>query len=191
MAETFTFSDPDVGMRFTIENRFVPGPKAEPTAQILIGRVASAYLAAAEEDDRMAILSLSSVEVDGEMTRERLEQGLAVQNAHAAELAGERGWTIHRPYEAVEVAGYPAMRNEFVAQGGIDAGGDPTDEETHPAGHVQACTVYLEGHTLSIMLGVHPPGDLERARGVMDLVLGSLEILGTEETPQSPREEPS
>jgi hypothetical protein len=180
MDETFVFADDDVGVRFTIESRFVAGPKVAPS-EIFLGRVASAYLAAVEDDDRTAILSLSSVEVDYEMTRAQLDEAVAGVVAYTAGLAEQRGWTIYRPHEACEVAGHLAMRNEFAAKGGIDENGEPADEETHPAGHIQSCTVYLEGRNLSIMLGVHPPGDLDRARRSMEQVLATLEIL-----PQAP-----
>ena len=89
----------------------------------------------------------------------------------------ERGWLLNTPATIVTVAGRPATRNEFVT-----AGTHPDDHVTEEAdedasGHVQACTIFLDGRTVSLMLGVHPPGDLDEARTIMETVVGTLELL--------------
>jgi hypothetical protein len=176
MTGTFVFAEPRIGVRFALDDRFVAGPAMEPSSDAGLGDVCSAYLAFAEEGGRQYILSLSSVQASHTTTREDLEARLPTQNAHNAELAVERGWLLNTPAEIVAVAGWPATRNEFVTAGTHADDRATEDKDEDASGHVQACAVFLEDRTVSLMLGVHPPGDLDEARAIMETVIGSLEL---------------
>lgn len=137
----------------------------------------SAYLGFADEEGRQYIVSISSVAVPYVLAREDLEARLPAQNAYNAELAAERDWLLSTPAEIITAAGRPATRNEFVTTG-THPDDHVTEEKGEDAsGHVQACAVFLEGRTVSLMLGVHPPGDLDEARVIMETVISSLELL--------------
>jgi hypothetical protein len=110
------------------------------------------------------------------MTREELEARLPAQNAYNADLGAERGWLLNTPAEIVTLAGRPATRNEFVTAGTHPDDRATEDEDEDASGHVQACAIFLEGRTVSLMLGVHPPADLDAARAIMETVTGSLEL---------------
>ena len=176
MNGTLVFHDPALGVRFAIDDRFVPGPAMEPSPGVGFGDVRSAYLGFADEAGRRYIFSISSVAVSHTMTREGLEARLPAQNAYNADLAAERGWSLNTPAEIVTVAGRPAIRNEFVTAGTHPDDRATDDEDEDASGHIQACAVFLEGRTVSLTLGVHPPGDLDEARAIMETVLGSLEL---------------
>jgi hypothetical protein len=175
MTGTFVFSDPRIGVRFSADDRFVAGPAMQPSLDIGFSDVRSAYLGFADEEGRQYILSISTVAVPYTMTQEGLEARLPAQNAYNAEVATERGWLLTTPLEIVTVAGRPATRNEFVTAGTHSDDRATDDEDEDASGHVQACAVFLEGRTVSVTLGVHPPGDLDEARAIMETVIGSLE----------------
>jgi hypothetical protein len=163
MPGAIVFSDPRIGVRFAIDDRFVPGPAMDPSPELEQYQVRSAYLACRDTEGRQYVLSMSSVAVEQAPTREELQDRLPAQNEYNAGLAAGRGWLLNTPAEIVTVDGRPVTRNEFVR-----AGTHPDDRATEDAdedasGHVQACTVFLEGRTISLMLGVHPPGDLDEA----------------------------
>lgn len=177
MPGTFVFSDPAIGVRFSLDDRFVAGPAMEPSSDAGLGDIRSVYLAFTEEAGRQYILSLSSVRVPYPMTAEELEARLPAQNEYNTGLAVERGWLLNTPATIVTVAGRPATRNEFVTAA-IHPDDHVTEEADEEAsGHVQACTIFLDGCTVSLMLGVHPPGDLDEARTIMETVVGTLELL--------------
>jgi hypothetical protein len=176
MTGTFIFAEPRVGVRFAMDDRFVPGPEMEAAPDLGFGDVRSAYLGFAGEEGRQYILSISTVAVPYTMSHEELEARLPAQNAYNAELATERGWLFTTPVEIVTVAGRPAIRNEFVSAGTHPDDRATEDEDEDASGHVQACAVFLEGRTISLMLGVHPPGDLDEARAIMETVISSLEL---------------
>jgi hypothetical protein len=175
MTGTFIFSDSAIGVRFAIDDRFVAGPPMEPSSDPGLGDVRSAYLGFSDEEGRQYILSISSVVVPYTMTHEELEDRLPAQNLYNDELAAERGWLLNTPAEIVTLAGRPATRNEFVTAGTHPDDRATLDEDEDASGHVQACAVFLEGRTVSLMLGVHPPGDLDEARVIMETVISSLE----------------
>jgi hypothetical protein len=176
MTGTFIFAEARIGVRFAIDDRFVPGPAMEPSPDIGFSDVRSAYLGFADEEGRQYILSISTVAVPHALTQEELQARLPAQNAYNAELATERGWLLATPGEIVTVAGRPATRNEFVTAGTHPDDRATEEEDEDASGHVQACAIFLEGRTVSLMLGVHPPGDLDEARAIMETVIGSLEL---------------
>ena len=170
------FDDSALGVRFAVDDRFVAGPPMDPSSDPGLGDVRSAYLGFSDEAGRQYILSISSVAVPHALTQEELQARLPAQNAYNAELAAERGWSLNTPAQIVTVADRPATRNEFVTAGTHPDDGATDDEDENAPGHVQACAVFLEGCTVSVTLGVHPPGDLDEARAIMETVLSSLEL---------------
>ena len=170
------FDDSALGGGFTIDDRFVAGPAMDPSSDPGLGDVRSTCLGFADEAGRQYILSVSLVAVLRALTRQELEARLPAQNAYNAELAAERGWSLNTPAEIVTVAGRPAIRNEFVTAGTHPDDRATDDEDEDASGHIQACAVFLDGRTVSLTLGVHPPGDLDEARAIMETVLGSLEL---------------
>jgi hypothetical protein len=176
MTGTFVFAEPRIGVRFAIDDRFVAGPAMEPSPDTDFGDARSAYLGFADEEGRQYIVSISSAAVPYVLTREDLEARLPAQNAYNAELAAERDWPLSTPAEIVTAAGRPATRNEFVTAGTHPDDRATEDEDEDASGHVQACAVFLDGRTVSLMLGVHPPGDLDEARVIMETVISSLEL---------------
>jgi hypothetical protein len=178
---TFVFAEPRIGVRFAIDDRFVAGPPMEPSSDPGLGDVRSAYLGFADEAGWQYILSISSVVVPHTMTRDELEVRLPAQNDYNAELAAERGWLLNTPAEIITVAGRPATRNEFVTAGTHPGDRATEDEDEDASGHVQACAIFLDGRTVSLMLGAHPPADLDEARAIMETVIGSLELLAPDD----------
>jgi hypothetical protein len=178
---TFVFEDADAGVRFTVDGRFVPGPKAAPSADLGLDLVRSAYLAFTDEEGRQYVLSVSSLPVEHGPTREELEDLAARQNGYNAALAAERGWTVHEVGRVATLGGTLARYNEFVTPGT-----HPDDRETvagdeDASSHVQAWTVFPPGRAVSLMLGVHPPGDLDEARAIMKTVTGTIGFSGEDD----------
>lgn len=176
MNGAFVFADPQIGVRFSADDRFVVGPAMAPTQDAGLGDFRSAYLAFTAEGGRQYVLSISSVAVSHSMTLEEREARLPAQNAHNAELAAGRDWLLSTPVEIGTVAGRPATRNEFVTAGTHPDDRATDDEDEDASGHVQARAVFPEGRTVSLTLGVYPPGDLDEARAIMETVFGSLEL---------------
>jgi hypothetical protein len=176
MSRTLVFHDPALGVRFAMDDRFVPGPAMESSPGVGFGDVRSAYLGFRDAGGRQYVLSVSTVGSEHTPTREELEARLPAQNAHDAALAAERGWLLSTPAEIGTVAGRPATRNEFVTAGTHPDDRATDDEDEDASGHVQACAVFPEGRTVSLMLGVYPPGDLDEARAIMETVLSALEL---------------
>lgn len=179
---SFLYENADLGARFEIDADFEPGPATDASQRLWPGgngipEVRTAYLARADSEGRQAVLSVSYVDPTPAMTPEQLSEQLPIHNRQAAEMAEERGWTILRRWQATVVGGHMAMRDEYVTPGthpDDSASGDP-DETT--ASHVQGCVVYHGTRTYQLLLGVHPPGDLEADRAVFDRVIGTLEFL--------------
>jgi hypothetical protein len=172
---TFLYENPELGVRFEVDDRFVPGPGTDVSSG-LPSEVRTAYLAWGDGEDRQWVLSISFVDPCPEMTPEELAGRIPVHNRAWAETAAERRWTVHREWEMTAVDGRLAMRNEYVSPGthpDDNASADPADTT---ASHVQGWVVYVGPRTYQITLGVHPPGDLEAARAVMDLVMRTFEI---------------
>jgi len=176
---TRLYSNAELGVRFAIDDSFADGPPlaASPDPP---GNVRSAYLAARDAEGGQAILSISRVEVGYDTSPQELAEQLVIHNRFAAHTAEQQGWTIHSPWKATTLAGYPAMWCDYVvpqstgeagAPGSASTGGDSTP------GHVQAWVAYVGGQTLQLMLGVNPPGDLTENRRLMSQAMRSLELL--------------
>jgi len=197
VSDAYLYENDELGVRFEIDGRFAPGPRLEAPDD-LAGDVRSAYLATAVPEGAQAVLSISRVEVGYEMSPQELAEQLVIHNRYAALTAQREGWTIHRPWEPTTVGGHLAMRDDYVVpdapsdgaeadagdsgrSGGAAAGDDIRGEEaTGPRdqspGHMQGYIVYVGGCTYQLILGVHPPGDLDANRRVMAQVVGSLEF---------------
>ena len=128
---------------------------------------------------------------------QELAEQLVIHNRYAAHTAEQQGWTIHSPWKATMLGGYPAMRCDYVVpqpagESAQAAGGGAGGETTAPVGraigsaaatggdstpgHVQAWVAYVGGQTLQLMLGVNPPGDLTENRRLMEQAMRSLEL---------------
>jgi hypothetical protein len=71
------------------------------------------------------VLSISRVEVGYDTSPQELAEQLVIHNRYAAHTAEQNGWTIHSPWKAAMLAGYPAMRCDYVVPGaGAGAGGE-------------------------------------------------------------------
>jgi hypothetical protein len=179
----FLYENAELAVRFEIDADFEPGPATDvsqrpPSGGNGVTEVRTAYLARADSGGRQAVLSISRVDPTPAMTPEQLSEQLPIHNRRAAEMAEERGWTILRRWQATVVGGHMAMRDEYVTPGthpDDSASGDPEDAT---ASHVQGCVVYHGTRTYQLLLGVHPPGDIEGDRAVFDRAVGTLEFLG-------------
>jgi hypothetical protein len=191
--DTFRYENAELGLRFEIDARFQPGPRLQlPADSPHLGRVRSAYLAAHGASGGQAVFSIAWVEVGYDMSPQELAEQMIIHNRYAALTAEQQGWTIHRPWQATTVGGHLAMRNDYVAPAsslGPDddaASGQAGERATDPAGgngqsesapgHVQGYVVYVARRTYQIMLGVHPPGNLDSNRSVMEHAMGSIEF---------------
>jgi len=133
-----------------------------------LGIVRSAYLTASDEDGGRAVLSLSVVGVEYVATAEWLDEQIPLHNRQAAEMAGRQSWTVYRFWERTTLAGLLAMRSAYEV---------PGKEEEEPAGQIQGLVAYGPEWTLQLLLGVYPPGALDRNRAVMDTVVATFELL--------------
>jgi hypothetical protein len=200
------YSNPELGVRFEIDDSFVPGPRLELPAGTP-GDVRSAYLATHDPGGAQAVLSITRVEVGYDTSPQELAEHLLIHNRYAAHTAEQNGWTIHAPWKAALLGGHPAMHCDYVvpdragdvAAGGAAAGdvvaGDaasvageaggppPTPDlplaaptQDSTAGHVQAWVAYAGHQTLQLMLSVDPPGDLVRNRATLETVVRTFEV---------------
>jgi hypothetical protein len=195
---TRLYGNAELGVRFEIDGAFVDGPRDDP-APGLPDNVVSAYLTANGPDGRQAVLSISRVEAGYETSPQELADQLVIHNRYAAHTAEQHGWTIHSPWKAAMLAGYPAMHCDYVvpdAGAATGAGAAPDAEAGPPAaaplacapppvasggepsspGHVQAWVAYAGLQTFQVTLGVNPPGDLARNRATIDTVVRSFAI---------------
>lgn len=194
---TRLYSNAELGLRFEIDDSFSDGPPLVPSPD-LPGNVRAAYLTAPAGDGGRAILSISRVEVGYDTTPQELAEQLVIHNRYAAHTAQQQGWTIHSPWKATTLGGYPAMRCDYVVPessageaatgAGPATGAPPGEAPTGDAatgaiggdsvpGHVQAWVAYVGDHTLQLMLGVDPPGDLAANRRLMEQAMRSLELV--------------
>jgi len=185
------YSNDELGVRFVIDDSFADGPPLVASPE-LPGNVRSAYLAARDAGGGQAVLSISRVEVGYDTSPQELAEQLVIHNRYAAHTAEQQGWTIHSPWKATTLAGYPAMHCDYVVpqpaaqdtatgddaaatgEGGT-SGSAATGGDSTP-GHVQAWVAYIGGDTLQLMLGVDPPGDLTENRRRMEQAMRSLEL---------------
>jgi len=187
---TRLYSNSDLGVRFVIDDSFADGPPLVASHD-LPDNVRSAYLAARHAEGGQAVLSISRVEVGYDTSPQELAEQLVIHNRYAAHTAEQQGWTIHSPWKATTLAGFPAMRCDYVVprpadaqaaagrgsagEGGATGSAVATGGDSTP-GHVQAWVAYVGGQTLQLMLGVDPPGDLDENRRVMEQAMRSLEL---------------
>ena len=190
------YSNTELGVRFEIDDSFVPGPRLELPAGTP-GDVRSAYLATHDPGGAQAVLSITRVEVGYDTSPQELAEHLLIHNRYAAHTAEQNGWTIHAPWRAALLGGHPAMHCDYVVpdRDGAVATGDaasipgeaggppptpdspltaPTQDST--AGHVQAWVAYAGHQTLQLMLSVDPPGDLVRNRATLETVVRTFEV---------------
>ncbi len=167
---TRPYANAELGVRFRIDDSFADGPRLDPSPG-LPGNVSSAYLAARHPGGEQAVLSISRVEVGYDTSPQELAEQLVIHNRYAAHTAEQNGWTIHSPWKATMLAGYPAMHCDYVVPGAAQTGGEPSSP-----GHVQAWVAYAGRQTFQVTLGVNPPGDLTRNRAVADTVVRTFEI---------------
>ena len=172
---TFLYENPELGVRFEVDDRFAPGPGTDVSSG-QSSEVRSAYLAWGDGEGRQWVLSISFVEPCPVMTREELAERIPVHNQAWADMAEERGWTVHREWEMATVGGHPAMRDEYVSPATHPDDNVSADPEDAIASHLQGWVVYVGPRTYQITLGVHPPGDLEAARAVTETVMRTFEI---------------
>ena len=194
---TRLYSNAELGVRFVIDDSFADGRRSRPrpTCPATSGRPTSPRAAA---EGGRAVLSISRVEVGYDTSPQELAEQLVIHNRYAAHTAEQQGWTIHSPWKATMLAGYPAMRCDYVVPqppgGGSPGGGSPSSGASSGGapsggapgsgapggdstpGHVQAWVAYVGGQTLQLMLGVDPPGDLTENRRLMDQAMRSLEL---------------
>jgi hypothetical protein len=190
------YSNTQLGVRFEIDDSFVPGPSLELPAGTS-GDVRSAYLATRDPAGAQAVLSITRVEVGYDTSPQELAEHLLIHNRYAAHTAEQNGWTIHAPWRVSLLGGHPAMHCDYVVpdrDGAVAAGAAasapgeadgppptpdsplaaPTEDST--AGHVQAWVAYAGHQTLQLMLSVDPPGDLVRNRATLETVVRTFEI---------------
>jgi len=200
------YSNTELGVRFEIDDSFVPGPRLELPAGVpagMPGDVRSAYLATRDPAGAQAVLSITRVEVGYDTSPHELAEHLLIHNRYAAHTAEQNGWTIHAPWRAALLDGHPAMHCDYVvperdgaAAAGAAAASDaaasvpgetggppPTPDsplaapaQDSTAGHVQAWVAYAGHQTLQLMLSVDPPGDLVRNRATLETVVRTFEI---------------
>ncbi len=178
------YSNDDLGVRFEIDDSFVDGSVVE-TAVDAPGNVQSIYLAARGREGSQAMLSISRVEVGYDTSPHELAEQLVIHNRYAAHTAEQHGWTIHSPWKATMLSGFPAMHCDYVVPepaGRPQPAGEaalpfapPAGEPSMP-GHLQAWVVYAGRTTYQLTFSVNPPGDLTRNRAVADDVVRTLEI---------------
>ena len=174
---TRLYANAELGVRFEIDASFVDGPPGGP-APALPDNVVAAYLTADSADGPRAVLSICRVEAGYETSPQELAEQLVIHNRFAAHTATRNGSTIHSPWKATMLAGYPAMHCDYVVPG---AGGGPASLAVPaggpaPLGHVQAWVVYAGPRTFQVMLAVDPPGDLAGNRATAETVVHSFEI---------------
>jgi hypothetical protein len=173
-----------LGVRFEIDDSFVDGAVVE-TSVDAPGNVRSAYLAARGREGSQTMLSISRVEVGYDTSPHELAEQLVIHNRYAAHTAEQNGWTIHSPWKATMLSGYPAMHCDYVVPepaarppSADDAAlpfAPPAGEASTP-GHLQAWVVYAGRATYQFTFSVNPPGDLSRNRAVAEAVVRTLEI---------------
>jgi hypothetical protein len=180
------FEDAGLGARFEVDDAFAAAT-APATPAGLPQNVRSACLARSDATGQ-AVLSIARVEAGYETSPQEVAEQLVIHNRFTAHTAEQRGWTIHSPWKATMLAGYPAMHCDYVvpASAGRAARDEPapqalplagSDVEAGPPGHVQAWVAYVGPVTWQVMLGVDPPGDLDANRRVMDQVTRTFELL--------------
>lgn len=178
---SFLYENAELGVRFEIDADFKPGPAADVSQRLRSGgngapELRTAYLARTDGEGRQAVLSVSCVDPTPSMTPAQLSEQLPIHNRQAAEMAEQRGWTILRRWQATIVGGHIAMRNEYVTPGTHPDDGATGDPEETNESHVQGCVVYIGTRTYQLLLGTHPPGDIDADRAVMDRAVGTLEF---------------
>jgi hypothetical protein len=178
------YSNTELGVRFEIDDSFVPGPRLESPAEVP-GDVRSAYLAARGPGGAQAVLSITRLEVGYDTSPQELAEHLLIHNRYAAHTAEQNGWTIHAPWRAALLSGYPAMHCDYVVPDSAAAPGvsPPRPDsplaapgESSSAGHVQAWVAYAGRQTIQLTLAVDPPGDLARNRAALETVIRTFEI---------------
>ena len=205
---TRVYADPELGVRFTIDGSFVDGPPLDPPSD-LPGNVKSVRLSAPGPGGEQAVLSVSRLEAGYETLPHELAEQLVIHNRFVAHTAEQNGWTIHSPWKAAMLAGYPAMHCDYVVPPAAgDAVGPPVapggGAELPPAvpggepastGHVQVWVAYAGLQTFQVTLAVNPPGDLARNRAAIDTVVRTFEITapvdddaGAGAPPRAPRD---
>ncbi len=115
------YANAELGVRFEIDDSFADGPPLHRSPG-LPGNVTSAYLAARRPGGEQAVLSISRVEVGYDTSPHELAEQLVIHNRYAAHTAEQNGWTIHSPWKATMLAGYPAMHCDYVVPGAGPAG---------------------------------------------------------------------
>jgi len=197
---TRVYDNAELGVRFEIDCSFVDGPTLDLSLD-LPGNVRSAHLTARGPDGQQGVLSISRLEVGYDTSPQELAEQLVIHNHFAAHTAEQNGWTIHSPWKATMLGGYPAMHCDYVVPGaaceaastGATGSGAvtappaapplgsaappaaPGGEQSSP-GHVQAWVAYVGPRTFQVMLGVNPPGDLARNRATVGTVIRSFEV---------------
>ena len=153
-----------LGVRFEIDDSFVDGSVVE-TAVDAPGNVQSTYLAARGREGSQAMLSISRVEVGYDTSPHELAEQLVIHNRYAAHTAEQHGWTIHSPWKATMLSGYPAMHCDYVVPEPATRP-EPADEPALPfappagepsaPGHLQAWLVYAGRTTYQLHLQREP-----------------------------------
>jgi hypothetical protein len=187
---TRLYSNAELGVRFEIDGSFAAGPPPQRPSD-LPGDVRSVHLTARHANGETAVLSISRVEAGYETPPHELAEQLVIHNRYAAHTAELNGWTIHSPWKAGMLAGYPAMHCDYVvpepappgdAASGVAAALGPQSPlaasggEPRSPGHVQAWVAYAGRQTFQVTLRVHPPGDLARNRAVIDTVVRTFAV---------------
>ena len=138
------YGNTELGVRFEIDDSFVPGPRLELPAGVpagMPGDVRSAYLATRDPAGAQAVLSITRVEVGYDTSPHELAEHLLIHNRYAAHTAEQNGWTIHAPWRAALLGGYPAMHCDYVVperDGAAATGAAVTDASAPGAGATRA-----------------------------------------------------
>lgn len=137
MSGLAVYRDATLGVHFEIDDSFAPGPRREWPAG-MPGDVRSACLVASGSGGEQAVLSISRVAAGSDTSPQEVADHLLIHNRYAAHTAEQNGWTIHSPWKAALLAGYPAMHCDYVAPGPAAASGVPAATSAMPTAPLPA-----------------------------------------------------
>ena len=153
---TRLYGNAELGVRFEIDSSFLDDPHRDP-APGLPGNVLSASLTANGPDGRQAMLSISRVEAGYETSPQELAEQLIIHNRFAADTAERHGWTIHSPWKAAMLAGYPAMHCDYVVPGAVREAASGTVREAASGAASEAASSGAVGPPAAAHQGSEPP----------------------------------
>ena len=153
---TRLYGNAELGVRFEIDGSFIDDPHRD-SATGLPGNVLSASLTANGPDGPQAVLSISRVEAGYETSPQELAEQLIIHNRFAAHTAEQHGWTIHSPWKAAMLAGYPAMHCDYVVPGAAREAASGTVREAASGAASEAASSGAVGPPAAAHQGSEPP----------------------------------